>query len=692
MRVVAALIFIFGQVVYAEECTTSNCRSQLIRLDINSQVVSDLFQSNPEVRSSSLEALQTYVNSDSFSESFETNYAIPNLAFPHNSGLCEMKRQSGNELYQGLDCLQENLCANQEVSEQIRNELCLSFPCSFLKGDINQCPSSAPNGSPAQITFPNDVVLKDIEIEPLDINFEGNTLSGCFNVNKLDVEIDINLDMAPNPEIDYQSMGINNIALSTTEPRRVCATMQVNLGSENPISNIQITRGDERFVTSSAIQNSIQNAELYGVDGYSPAARSVFRLSVLTPMARYFQDPIEDAIEGSLAQAFEASLASYLSSASTSEANFVIEPPSSITSELGVSNMMVEKYAELLECSIIKDRRQSIEGHSCLEKSYSFGSDPLNYREVPSTRRSLRYLRDQVNRFDNLTSESLRLRLESFRGDLSEDQFSEYIAPIINEINANQARSNFISGVEVFTDFQTQQDTQSLGVGLAGICNTELNSPHHGRSIPNCQAQVYVDTNELNRLMQAMYNDGRMCHRGQGDFVPELNSRGEQVYRDRFAQGSGCVFQMEEKENGLRCYLNGAPELAFDQVSGRYMFQLRTKHCYRGSVILGQGRIGGDIDFDISYNPAICENGVLCLQDGQAQWNVVPGSERYALRSGSFLNGTVHNQINSQLTEMVSDTVRIAFTDGILSQMPIRAGAQLDTGEGFFGVCLDIVD
>ena len=190
--------------------------------------------------------------------------------------------------------------------------------------------------------------------------------------------------------------------------------------------------------------------------------------------------------------------------------------------------------------------------------------------------------------------------------------------------------------------------------------------------------------------MQAMYADGRMCHRGQGDFVPELNSRGEQVYNNRFAQGQGCVFQMEEKENGLKCYLNGAPELNFDQASGRYVFSLRTQHCYRGPVFLGQGRIGGDINFNISYNPNICENGVLCLQDGQAQWNVVPGTERYALRDGSFLNGIVYDQINSQLTEMISDTVRIAFTDGILSNIPIRAGAQLDRGEGYFGVCLDV--
>lgn len=247
-----------------------------------------------------------------------------------------------------------------------------------------------------------------------------------------------------------------------------------------------------------------------------------------------------------------------------------------------------------------------------------------------------------------------------------------------------------MDGIELFTDLQSQQSNQSLGVGLQGICNTVSTSAYVGRAIPNCAVQVYVDTNEFNLLMQAMYEDGRMCHRGRGDFVPELNSRGEQVYRDRFAQGSGCEFEMEEKKNGLKCYLNGAPQLHYDPTTGKYNFDMKTKHCYRGSVFAGQGRIGGDINFDISYNPSVCENGDLCLQDGSASWNVVPGTERYALRGGSFLSGMVHSKINDQLTKMMSDTVRLSFSEGMLATVPLRAGNQVDKGEGFFGLCLEV--
>lgn len=140
----------------------------------------------------------------------------------------------------------------------------------------------------------------------------------------------------------------------------------------------------------------------------------------------------------------------------------------------------------------------------------------------------------------------------------------------------------------------------------------------------------------------------------------------------------------------MRCYLNGAPKIVFDGSRNGYKVLLNTKDCFRGSVALGQGKIGGDINFEIAFTPTICGGGDFCLSKPDAQWNVVPNSARFALRESSFLNGMVKKTIDGKLNQMIGETIRIPLMGGtgMMANLPVIPEGRVDTGDGFFGACL----
>lgn len=421
-----SLVLIFSSSVFSQEqtCHVQSCRSQLMNISLNSGVLTRAIETSEDIRSSGVEALRSYFNSDIFSESFETDYEVPPLAFPHNSTLCQRKKDDGNILYQNIDCNRKNFCADLSIDAGIREELCFKFPCSYFMGDINKCPDVGSDGYPTQIRFPSDIMLKNIELDPLEINLQENQVSGCFNVDKLDLDLDVLIDMRPDPVVNYQSIGLNGIELRMHEPRRVCMSATLDLTSETPISNVVIEKSDQRFISADMMSEAVSNSSIVGLDGYSEAARSVFRTSVLRPMGRHFQRTVESSVQTSLAAAFEARLSTYFTEMSSNSGPFKIETPrSSFISELGVSNMMVGKYADLLECSLLKDRRASFENHKCLTKSYNFGSDPLSRGQVPSPKRAIRHLQEQFQNYENVTSESLKNKLIGLREMIGERDY-----------------------------------------------------------------------------------------------------------------------------------------------------------------------------------------------------------------------------------------------------------------------------
>ena len=109
-------------------------------------------------------------------------------------------------------------------------------------------------------------------------------------------------------------------------------------------------------------------------------------------------------------------------------------------------------------------------------------------------------------------------------------------------------------------------------------------------------------------------------------------------------------------------------------------------------MALGQGKVAGDINFEIGYTPAICGQGDFCLENGQASWNVVPGTARYALKESSFLNGIVRRTIDKKLDEVIGQTIRLPLSsgEGAMSQIPLAAEGRIDVGPGYFGACLKV--
>jgi hypothetical protein len=340
----------------------------------------------------------------------------------------------------------------------------------------------------------------------------------------------------------------------------------------------------------------------------------------------------------------------------------------------------------MMECSLYKVENKAIPSDLVC---------PPKAKDILRPDRAATALRDQMNRFDQVTSETLRARIEGFQDRMAalglSNLYNSHLKPLEKRISDAQLKSNVINGIQIVSSIGKSDSMSGVGIALPDICDVTNPSPHAGRSIPNCPIQTYVDTNELNRLMDAMYKSGRLCHSGKGDYVPELNSKGEIVRNnDGSPRGTGCLFSIEDDADGMRCFLNGAPQINYDPQSGGYKVSLKTKECFRGAVALGQGKIGGDINFDIGYTPAICDQGDFCLKDGKAEWSVVPGTARFALKDSSWLNGIVRKTVDKKLDEIIGQTIRVPLSsgEGMMSKVPLEAEGRIDKGPGFFGACL----
>jgi hypothetical protein len=488
----------------------------------------------------------------------------------------------------------------------------------------------------------------------------------------------------------YQQVGLNNLNVDLDGQRQVCLSATVDLTKRPILSEVRLEPvGNQPFVSNAMIDRGLRTSTVQGLTGYTPETLEVLKITALPPLARYFRPSLENAIAKVLSTTFETTVSGYLSG---------LNPSDSMVSELGVGNLAVKKYAELLDCSMMKRERATIPAnHACYTNLFPGRiSDHYSLRNLPSVENAVQMLSETMARNSNVTSEALKQRLAGFSDRMNRlglaSLYNSRINPILNQITATQSRSTLMSGIELVGDLSNSSQL-SVGFCLPEICNKEAPSAHENRSIPNCPIQTYVDINELNNLMQAMYDSGRLCHRGQGDFVPQRNSRGE-VLRDNggLARGNGCLFAVEEDPKGLRCYLNGPPKMEFDRASNRYQVKLKTQECFRDAVFAGQGKVGGDIDFTIGFTPSICNGGDFCLENGQASWNIVPGTARYALRDSSFLNSIVRNRIDDNLKEMVSSTLRFPLTSGQgpLSNIPVVPEGRIDAGEGYFGACLKI--
>lgn len=689
--IIAFMILSFHSFSEEVDCVPGvNCQSQLLRLNINSQAIEETVGSPDFVDDTLIPALASGVSRPDVMQMFIRDYPIDGaLGFPHNAVLCEQEKSQGDPNFQNVDCNNPLFCSDPEVPREAKMEACTKFPCTFLVEDLASCQPSDAMAMPTLMHY-EPIGLKDVNFSPIEgtSSRDGNRISTCFRIDRLQIETGVQIEFEPSGNVTYDRVGLTNINVQLDGPRDVCASFELDLTSNNLFKDFRLERRNgAQFVSNDMINQTIGNAEVIGLEGYSEDALSTLQTMVLPSLLRHFRPTIESAIEGVVSQTTELfvqeTLAPYRSEAGST---FRVDTSyNTFMSELGVSNMMVGKYVDLLECAILKEENRPIPSDSpCFgEEVYPFGGDSLSYREIPSVNRAARRLEDQFETYDHITSESIRSRIEELRDRMIAlgrgRTFERRILPGFNQISQAQTQMGLENGVNIIARLGESEVEPSLSVAAPDICD-ELNpSAHSTRSLENCPVEAYVDLDEVNRLFDNMFESGRLCHQGRGEF-----QLGDPPTRRGRPNATGCLLRMEEKDNGMSCFLDGAPHIVFNAETGGYKIVLNTKGCYRGAEILGQGRIGGDLNFEISYTPGICD-GELCLTDGASDWNVTPGTERYALRDRSLLSGMVRRTINKQLRELLPEQVNMP---GLPGASPIEFEGRLDMGPGYFGACL----
>ncbi len=693
------IILLFVSTSLFAQTTTpeaSQCKSQLMRMQVDSNALTGALQSSNMLQNRALPALQTFLASDTFKTSFVRDYPLEPVGFPFDKIACEREKARDNA-FRSINCEDPNLCGSADISEEVKTRLCFALPCSFVMGSrMSECrPNSI--ARPSRMNFSRPVSLRSIDIVPQAVVLEGNQIRSCFRINNMALGFSVGIDFENRGQA-FESIGLNNLDLNLDSPREVCLSATVDFSRTPVLSGVRLENvTGQPFISNAMIDRSLRTSTVTGLSNYSPETLEILKTSGLPPMARHFRPTIETAVAAVLSTTFETTVAGYLSNVAGNRGPSRLDTPAdSMISELGVGNLSVKKHVDLLECSLLKRERKPIPAdHACLTTTYTGNPTRYNLNNIPNPERASQRLREAMSRNENVTSESLRKRIEDFAPRFQalnlSPLYNRDVGPIAQQIRAAQSNSTLLSGIEMMGQLNNNAQL-SVGFCLPEICDQERPSTHEGRSIPNCPIQTYVDINELNNLLRAMYNSGRLCHRGRGDFVPQRDRRGEIVRRDGFAQGAGCVFAVEEDPDGMRCYLNGPPTMQYDPRTRRYNVAMRTRECFRGGVFIGQGKIGGDIDFNIGFTPSICNGGDFCLENGVANWNVVPGTARHALRESSWLNGVVRSTIDAQLRDIVSNSIRfpLSSTQGPLSNIPLAPEGRVDMGEGYFGACLQI--
>ena len=682
-RVFLFLIFLTAIPAFAQEQCV--CQSQLMRLDVQGSTINSLLNSSQQLRSLALPSVETFLKSDIFKTSVIRDYPMEPMGFPFNAELCNKEKAQGDPKFKDIDCMDTKLCSDPSTPEDVRTELCLSFPCSMLLGSQNmsKCGPKAA-GRPTVIHYSEPIGVKSLEMTPTKVTADNNVLKACFSIDKLNVTAGVDVEFAKDPAVEYDNLGLGKLNLELDGKREVCMSAKFDLSSPTPLSEIKFERMNGNFVSDAMINKALSGAEIHGLKGYTPATLNVLKYTSAPPLGRYFRPTLEDAVQKALATTFQTQVSAYITKLNSPST--VSTASNSMISEMGVANIAVHKHVDMMECALLKVENKPIPKDSTC---------PPKVKDIPKPDKAASTLRDQMNRFDQVTSESIRAQIAGFKDRMStlglEKLYNSHLKPLEKRISDAQLKSNVISGVQIVGSIGKPDSMNGVGIALPDICDITNPSPHAGRSIPNCPIQTYVDINELNRLMDAMYKSGRLCHSGKGDYQPELNNKNEIVRNDDGSpRGSGCLFTIEEDPDGMRCYLNGAPQIRFDEKTGGYMVSMKTKECFRGAVILGQGKVAGDINFDIGYTPSICEQGDFCLKDGQAQWSVVPGTARFALKDSSWLNGIVRKTVDKKLNEIIGQTIRIPLSsgEGMMSKVPLEAEGRIDKGPGFFGACL----
>lgn len=695
---------------FAQDCDTQ-CGSQLLRVDIAANVL------NGNTAQSLLPSLQRLAESPGLQSAIEKEYPLEGFSFPHTLETCQREKAEGDPDFTNIDCNAKDLCSNPDYSQSVREKICFKLPCAIFEGDqqVGKC-----NGTsdlyPKHISFPGPVDIENIDLTPTKVEYKNNVANLCFRVNALSLHMSTKLDFdISGTDLKDRSIEVSNINPTLDGPREICMSADIRLGTSNPISNIKlIPQGNSPFVSDDMIRAASRNLVIKGLSGYRPEDLAAIQSEVVPALVHPMRESIEKAVQDSLSKVFNDQIQQTLAPISNGQTMTV--DSSNFMKELGVNNMMVKNQLALVECAHIKAAKKEIpSNHACVGMKDRFGGiiTPENLDTSSNIERSVLI---SMIKGKNITSENVKQRLIALKDLMREEKVSDFftngaspeeiadleewhkemfeqnirddIDPLIEEINENQLKDQMYSVIGIQNNLNPGI-SNSIGLVLPEIC-TPQPSPHAGRKMNGCPIQVYADLIEFNKVLHKMWDSGRLCTGGQGEFRPKLDENGRDAYNSegRPLANGGCEMTI----SGMTCYVKHPPQLKYDSKNKKYKIDLSLKSCYRGPVIFGIGKFGGDFNINLDFKPKACSNGDFCMDQVNAKWSVVPGTERFDLRESSWFDKLIKEKIDDALKNSIKETIRIPMASGVgpLGNVPLQAEGRVDSGPGYFGVCLEI--
>lgn len=356
MRLFAWLTLLSLTTAYAQEPACGEggrCATQLMRAEVSNETLNQALYSTQSLDDLALPAIDAFLQSDAFAASFITNYPMEPMGFTFNAERCLSEQREGDANFAGVNCADPLLCSDPAVNEAVKREVCLGIPCALLKGNqMNQCPADPQaQARPTMVHFPEPVGVRRLAMTPTSLSAENNVLRVCFNITQLEISTAVEMEFQQRAEVNYNRLGMRNLNVNLDGPRRICMSATVDLRQANPVSQIRIENQDAEFVSNAMVDRALSTAQVTGLDGYSPTTVGILQTTALPPIVRFLRPTVETAIQQSLSQVFEAQIGIMLNAMKEGSAPTTVNTGSdSFVSELGLGNLAVSNYADLMEC------------------------------------------------------------------------------------------------------------------------------------------------------------------------------------------------------------------------------------------------------------------------------------------------------------------------------------------------------
>lgn len=724
MRNSYLLVFILSafctSVSFAQTCLgENNCRSQLLRVEVNSDLIENVLSENARP------ILDSVTSSEFLDRTIVQSYDVPPFAFPHNKTVCLSEKENGNRDFQNIDCHALNLCQRGVVSPSVRQLLCFALPCSLIEGQINEGACSGVTSLFSDsVGFPEPISINKLKLNPTSVSIENGVANICLTIEEIEATASgsLALDTAET-NLNDSEIQVRNINVSLDRPQNVCVSANVDFASSTPITNIRIDRqSDAPFISNEMILRAATGSTISGLSGYSQEDIDAVKNDLLPVLFHPLRAQVETGITNALEGVFETEITNLASTLSSSNGSQALYMNSSETlGMLNVSNAKLLNRLAALECATLQANNRPIPAdHTCIGSTDHRG-DPITTSSVLDAgfeRMNMSGLLRQTNAnsqeiIDRLQALSpliltepfdpgdsfvvlenpepfARMHQSSLNGFVNRD-----IAEGVEVIRQNRLRESAINIIGI-TDRVTDNESRELSLITPELCDQTTASNHFGRRIPNCSAQAYTDLEEFNRVLAEMWSTGALCQAGRGSE--------REMPRENFPIGDrvGCFLPIA---SGFSCYLKSPPRLSYNSRTRRYDTAIELERCYKTAAggILGElarlampeleslGSFGADFNINLSSELNINNEGSITAQNSNSTFNIVPGSESGGLLEDDMWNDQVVEGVNEAFSDALSQVLTIPVQEmtSSLVGFPIRATGRIDSGPGYIGVCFE---